>query len=196
MKGIAISGVTGTGKSLLASTFAEQTDHQLVMLNSEVLFEQTRLRFKTISVIEQYKHILSVLESAYMDAPDRFVTNFTPVDVMAEMYSTFAWHSLPTKEVNDMVEQVYAYGCEILSRYFIIVMHLQPLAPDARKEQLNAIAAGLIHMRLIYDCPVLGMFSVRRTLIENKARLSALKHFVHGTYCDNITSGISSNLKH
>ena len=194
MMGIGISGVTGTGKSLLASTYAEQTDYQLVMLKTEALFLKPRMRFKNTSVVEEFKNILALLESSYMDAPSRFITNVTPLDIMAELYSVYSWHTLPTEEVDEMIHAAWAECCRISTKYLGIIMHIQPFECGARQEQLNALTVGLIHTRLVIDIET-NMFTVRRSMVDNGDRLTALKHFVHNNMQES-SFVTTSSLKH
>lgn len=194
MMGIGISGVTSAGKNLLASSYAQETDHQLVMFNEEALFAKTRMRFKATGVVEEFQNVLALLESSYMDAPDRFITNMTPIDVMAELYSVYSWHTLPTEEVDAMINTAWAECCRICTRYLFVMMHLQSFEGDARQEQLNALTAGLIHTRLVNEIKT-SMFTVRRTMVDNESRLTALKHFVHGSV-EQSTFGTPSSLKH
>ena len=111
MMGVGLSGVSGVGKSLLASTYAQETDHQLLMFNQEILFSKTRLKFKGKGIIEEYVNILSLLESGYMSAPSRFITNVTPIDIMAELYSTFAWYAMPKENVEEDIDNAWQYCC-------------------------------------------------------------------------------------
>ncbi len=194
MMGVGLSGSASSGKEILALTYAKETDHKLVAFDRESLFLPTRTKLTIKGVAKEYINVLSHLESAYMEAPSRFITDMTPIDVMAELYSLFAWYSVPSEDDDKMINQAWDYCCGLCTKYLSVIMHVQPCICNGREEQLNALTAGLIHTRLVNQIKS-TMFTIRRNMVENDKRLNALKHFVHGNYIENSTYGISSSLK-
>ena len=195
MMGVGISGVFGVSKEILAEQYAKETDHELVTFDSYSLFLPARTKVRLKSMIQEYNNILAQLESAYMQAPDRFVTDVTPLDVVAEMYSLFAWHTIPTEENDKDINEVWDYACRICSKHLMVLMHIQPFECGGRQEQVNALTVGLIHTRMVNEVET-TMFTVRRGMTDIESRLVALKHFVHGKYIKETPFGISSSLKH
>lgn len=195
MMGVGISGVPGTGKDLLASSYSNRTEHVLLSFSVEELFHPTRSKIEPKSVIKAYHDILSQLESVYLGAGMRFVTDMTPIDVMAEMYSTFTWYSAPTEEADKDIAAAWEYACYICSKYLGVIMHIQPDKCGARMEQLNALTSGLIHTRLVNEVDS-SMFTVRRGLVDLETRLEALMNFVHAKYVTKTPCENTSSLKH
>ena len=195
MKGVGISGVIGNGKQELAIAYAAETDHALLSFCEPHLFRRTRSRFTVKGVVGEYRNILAQLESSYMGASNRFVTDITPLDVMADMYSAFTWHSDTSKEVNNQVGEAWDDACRICSRYLSVLMHIQPLIGSARQEHINALGAGLIHTRLVNSVDT-KMFTIRRNMIELDHRMMALKNFVFEQYVEETPYTNTSSLHH
>ena len=195
MKGVGISGVSGTGKLELAKAFAIETGNVLLPFRSEDLLEGTRGRFTTAGVIEEYKAALDHLESVYRIAPKRFVTNITPVDVMAELYSTFAWFNEPSETASKRVEELWVDACRICSVHLSVIMHIKPLNAGARQTHLGALGAGLIHTRLVNET-FTESFTINRNMVDLDARMAALKTFVFQQYEKASPYKTPSSLKH
>lgn len=195
MMGVGICGVSGTGKEELAMLYAADTGFDLLACDRDTLMFPSRIKITTKGVIESHMDILSLMESKYMEAGDRFVTDMTPVDIMAEMYSLFSWYSVPTEKEDVMISEVWDYACTICTKYLSVIMHIQPFECGARQEQLNSLTVGLIHTRLVNDITT-DLFTVRRSMADNESRLNALKHFVYGKFAVETPYGNFSSLKH
>lgn len=195
MNNIGISGVTGVGKFDLAAAYASETDYSLITFDSRKILRRTRAKFTTTGIIEEYLNVLSQLESSYMHASKRFVTDMTPIDVLADMYSTFSWFNEPSEAANKKIDEVWAYSCKIMSQYLSVVMYVQPLSSTARKEHLSAIGAGLIHTRLVSEVDT-KMLTVNRKATELGPRMDALKSFVFDQYVQESPCESTSSLHH
>lgn len=195
MRGVGISGVLGTGKRELADAFSCQTDFELLSFDNEDVLRRTRAKFTTAGVIDEYRNVLSQLESSYIHASNRFVTDMTPIDVMAELYSTFTWVNRPSDEANQQVNEAWDDACRICSKYLSVLMYIQPSGMGARQEHLNALGAGLIHTRLVNSIDT-KMFTIRRNLLDLDKRLAALKNFVFEQYVEESPYANTSSLHH
>lgn len=195
MMGVGICGVDGAGKGKLALAYAEDSGLDLLIWNREILLSQTRTKIKTKAIIMAYKDVLSMLESKYMEASERFITDMTPIDIMAEMYSLFSWYSMPKSEEDKIVNEVWEYSCFLCTRYLSVIMHIQPVHCSARQEQLNSLTVGLIYTRLINEAES-DLFTVSSSMIDTDARLEALKHFVYGKCVAKTPYANVSSLKH
>lgn len=195
MRGVGICGVTGTGKREIAEAYAAETDHVLVPFDSDRLLSNTRIKFTTAGVIQEYKVVLAQLELAYADAPKRFITNITPLDVMTELYSMFAWFNPPSEEASKEIREAWADACRICSKYLSVIMLTQPLNCDTREEHLNALCAGLIHTRLVNETAT-KFFTVPRTLVDLARRTEALKKFVFDRYEEESPYEVPASLRH
>ena len=193
--GVGICCVSGTGKEELAMSYAAETGFNLLACDRDTLMLPARIKLTTQNVIKAHMDILSLMESRYMEAGERFITDMTPVDIVAEMYSLFSWYSVPTEEEDVMIREVWDYACTICTKYLAIIMHIQPFKCGARQEQLNALTVGLIHTGFVNDIESC-LFTVRRAMTDNESRLNALKHFVYGKFTIETPYGNFSSLKH
>lgn len=194
MKGVGIAGVSGTGKRELARAYAAETGHVLVPIDSGDLLSGTRTKFTTAGVIKGYMGALVQLEFAYLSASSRFVTDTTPIDVMAELYSTFTWFNEPSEEIDGQIDELWAYARNICSKYLIVIMHIKPLKAGARREHLTALGAGLIHTRLVNEAAT-KLFTVNRNMVDLGKRLAALKSFVFNSYEEESPYKTTSSLR-
>lgn len=194
MNGIGISGSDGVGKEKLAAIYAEEAGYDLLSFDSERIFEKTRKRFTLNGQLDEYGIILSRLESSYMNAKGRFITDLTPIDVVAMMYSLFAWHQGVTLENEKKVDVAWKYAAKICSQYLNVIMHIQPNSGTARQENLNAISTGLIHTRLVYEVNT-SMFTLVRGLNQSK-QLHTLKEFIHTGWSEETPYNILSSSHH
>ena len=134
------------------------------------------------------------LEFAYLSASSRFVTDTTPIDVMAELYSTFTWFNEPSEEIDGQIDELWAYARNICSKYLIVIMHIKPLKAGARREHLTALGAGLIHTRLVNEAAT-KLFTVNRNMVDLGKRLAALKSFVFNSYEEESPYKTTSSLR-
>jgi len=195
MRGIGISGVSGTGKRELAIAYAAETDHVLIPFCRAELLSSTRIKFTTAGVIAEYGIVLAQLELAYATAPKRFVTDLTPLDVMTELYSIYAWFNEPSEESSKKIKALWAESCRICSKYLSVIMYIQPLNSQAREEHINALGAGLIHTRLANEVET-KMFTIRRNMVDLNKRITALKNFVFDRYEEESPYEVPASLRH
>ena len=176
MKGIGLSGVAGAGKRELGIVYAEESDFEKTMFSRENMLRGTRTKFTTTRTVKEYGNVLDSLEAIYSMAPTRFITDLTPVDIIAELYATFCWYKTPNKDVEKQVRYLLAEASRICSKYLSVVMHIQPaMGTNAIDEHLNALTAGLIHTRLVNEAAS-HFITIRRSMIEPKHRLLALRN--------------------
>ena len=195
MRGIGISGVSGTGKLELATAYAIGTNHILVPFANVELLNKPHTKFTTAGVLNEYKVILAQLELAYGIAPKNFVSNMTPLDAMTELYSLLTWFNDPNEEESVEIKEMWADACRICSKYLTVIMYLQPFNCSARLEHISALGAGLIHTRLVNESET-KMFTVNRNMVELDKRLIALKGFVMDRYEEESPYKLPASLRH
>ena len=195
MRGVGISGVTGTGKLELAKAYTIETNYVLVPFANVELLNTPHTKFTTAGVLHEYKVILAQLELAYGIAPKNFVANMTPLDAMTELYSLLTWFNDPNEEESGEIKAMWADACRICSKYLSVIMYLQPLHGSARMEHISALGAGLIHTRLVNESET-KMFTVNRNLVELDKRLTALKSFVFDRYEEESPYKLPASLRH
>jgi len=196
MRGVGISGVDCTGKSDLAVAYSKETDCSLLTFSIGDFLKMTRLRLTGDGVMKEYDIAMAQLESTYANAESKFVADMTPLDIMSELYSNYAWFNEPSEENEKRTEKLWEEACRICSRYLSVIMHIQPLRAGARNEHLSALGNGLIHTRLVNETTDTKMFTVRRDMVELDKRMIALKGFVFDIYEEESPYENTSSLKH
>jgi len=177
---IGICGVVGVGKKTLATAYANQTGAFLMSFDSKAIMCAARTSDSLSETIREYDRILSCLDRAYSCSPVKhFVTDLTPVDVLASLYSDIQWYD-SGRGYDDDLAKLSVKVSTITDKYLAVVMQVQPQqgANVIRQEQLNSIIAGLVHTRMVNEVKT-HMFMIPRKAVKISDRLHVLKSFIH-----------------
>lgn len=130
---IGISGAHRTGKTTLAKKFSEQTGMHFLKTSASATFERLgfspKLDYPFETRLQIQSEILSDMMLAYANAPKVFVTDRTPIDLMAYTLADVSRETVKDERV-DFVLRNYLETCiEATSRYFTGIVILQPGIP-------------------------------------------------------------------
>lgn len=195
-RGIGIAGTAGAGKTMLATAYSEESGFDLVSFDHELTFRMARTKIRAAKVIEEYGKILKLLELEYRQVDGRFITNLTPIDVMTEMYSSFAWHNVPSERHSLTVNFLWQDALRICRKYLTLLVYVQPPLGCAKQEHMNLLGAGLVHAMMVEDKKGPQVYSLRRNIVDNIVRTNTLKKFVFYKFVEDLPAESSSSSHH
>jgi hypothetical protein len=173
-------GAHRTGKTTLAETVSTRTGKPFVQTNTSVIFRRNGLNpalpldFK--ARIDIQKQILLSYEEIWKSQPDSFITDRTPIDLMAY---TLADIQGATEVEFDELERYMKRCFKVTNEFFDVLIILQPgieLMPAEGKatlsrayiEHLNSLIVGLCYDERI-KCNVM---CIRREMTDLDARVN------------------------
>ena len=196
MNGIGISGAKGVGKEQLAEGYSRETGFRFLHFSNREMFTAAYTSCSVHDRVANFRNALAHLESSYRFIDSRFIADMTPVDVMANLYSSLSWMDNIDSECRENIEAAWKDAVIICSTHLTVIMHLQPNEGCPIQEQINATSAGLIHTRLANEVTSTNLFTVRRAMIELPDRIRTLKQFVHGKMEESCNHQFTSEKPH
>lgn len=164
-KGIGLCGSHRTGKTTLAKEIAEKTGLEFIETSTSEVFSRNGLHpsepmdFATRIWIQN--KVVSVAEKVWSDAQERFITDRTPIDMMAYTLADIdGTSSVDFPALEEYLEHCFRVTDSLFSHLFI----LQPAIPliheegkaalnRAYMEHLNILMQGLCCDERLH-CPV------------------------------------------
>lgn len=186
---LAFVGAQRTGKTTLAKAFAQKnTDYTALMTSVGGVFKRLGLDPKVDypfdKRLDTQRHILDELEAQYNGAGLLFVTDRSPVDMIAYTLADVQRETL-TDPLEKALEE-YVNDCfEVTNRYFATLMIVQPgIEPEESEksapatygytEHINALCIGLT-MDSRLKC---AHFALNRTTTDLDRRVAAVENML------------------
>jgi hypothetical protein len=156
---IGLCGAQGTGKTTLAKVYSEK--HKVPFVQTDVSGTFVRLGadpkrdYPLLERIEIQREILKDYAALLKKAPFRFVTDRTPIDMMAYMLADVRRENVTDQMAGALID--YLDAChKVLNRNFTVLMVVQPGIPveanrpgkapsnPAYMEHINTLCMGLV----------------------------------------------------
>ena len=167
---IGLCGAQRTGKSTLAKEFAEDSGVDYVPVNTSGVFEamgfDPKADYDMATRMQIQWEILKAAQATYAKAPRFFITDRTPLDMLAYTLADVQRGNV----TGEVIDQVVAYADKCFSmtnQYFTSIVVVQPGIPLV--EEAGKAPANLAHMEHI-NTLILGL--------ANDERCKTSKHYI------------------
>jgi hypothetical protein len=185
---IGLCGAQRTGKSTLAQTFALKAKVPLVITDVKGTFARLgadpKKDYPLNERIEIQREILKDYEALLKKAPVKFITDRTPIDMMAYLLADIRRENVTDQQAGAFMQ--YMEDCfKVTNRQFTVLMVVQPGVPikehpgsapanPAYMEHINTLCKGLV----VDDKIEAEHFYLPRDYIDMDTRVKALEYAV------------------
>jgi hypothetical protein len=185
---IGLAGSHRVGKSTLAALYAERFKIPFAKTSGSEVFRRlgidpaAPMSFETRLMCQEA--LLKMLQETYQDICGEFITDRTPIDLIAYTLGDAVGDAVPA-ELRPRLER-YVHDCfEVTNKYFDAILVVQPgipivpaegkAAPNwAYIEHLNAVCLGLV----VDERVKCDHYFIPRRYLDMESRLSAIQ-FAH-----------------
>lgn len=185
---IGLVGSHRTGKTTLASLFAERQQIEFVQTSVSALFKELgydpKLDYDFATRLLIQRKILDVVDKQYCNAKSVFITDRTPLDMLSYTLADVSRQNMTPEFTKEVIQ--YSRDCfEVLNRHFSILMLVSPgikveeaegkaPANEAYMEHIHYIALGLLVSQEVKA----DHYFIPRRMVDLEARYEALADVV------------------
>ncbi len=203
---IGISGAHRTGKTTLAKRFAEETGVHFLKTSASATFERLgfspKLDYPFETRMQIQSEILSDMMADYAKAPKMFITDRTPIDLMAYTLADVGRETIQSEDTGFILRNYLETCVEVTAKYFHGIVIIQPGIPIVEEkdkapgnygylQHINNLVVGITLSKFHQNMNCLIMHDYVTDLDERMETLRAIMAIAP----DNISNAPSTQMK-